>query len=271
MKLFYSFLIATSAFLATSTLSFSQDKKGDKVPLGTYAKGFNIKGVKIKLDDKLVSPTLDSGKGSKKFKEKTWLSFDVDNIHIIPTEKARATLKIGKDDKFLDNAVVSFYVLLNDPDAAKKTKVLLSKNISHVDIPIDEPTSFIVFLSPTSIKRLFGGESVKPSQILNMGYEVKYGGQVIFRWSQKPVDGASDWWNISSRSIVKEDGKYPLLNKNETPFALFWWDKYPSIKSIDSNKLGETLNDFNTSLEKATTPEAEDALPTEDATAPKTK
>jgi hypothetical protein len=40
--------------------------------------------------------------------------------------------------------------------------------------------------------------------------------------------GKEGWWTNSKLS--DQSTKYPLLNKDETPFSNLWYDRYPEIQ-----------------------------------------
>lgn len=263
MKSAYTFfLIATTSLLGVATLS--AQSRGDKVPLGPSAKAFIVSPKTISKPEKMESPTIKPGSADKKFRPKNWISFEIEDVKIdLPSEKARAALGIGKHEKFLDSVVVSFYFLVPNPDKTQKNQLLLNKNITYLNVPLNDSTCFSAYLSPTTLTHLFGSDTARSGDFIMSGFEIKYKNDIIYRNSSKKVAGADDWWNVASPTIIKADDKYPLLNKDETPFAIFWSDRYPSIKKVDSNKLGSTLDTFSSSLLKE---EEESAEPTTETT-----
>jgi len=56
---------------------------------------------------------------------------------------------------------------------------------------------------------------------------VEYNGKVVATYSSERGK-MEKWWTIQSPSIV-ETTYYPLLNKDETPFSVYWYDRYPEI------------------------------------------
>ena len=59
------------------------------------------------------------------------------------------------------------------------------------------------------------------------GVVVEYKGKIVATYSSERGK-MEEWWTIQSPSIV-ETSYYPLLNKDETPFSVFWYDRYPEI------------------------------------------
>lgn len=193
----------------------------------------------------MLSPDLAIRGVAKNWKPEKWATFEVENFTMSVKNQARTALGIGKKDLFIGPVLVSFYMHVKDPNSSGL--ILLKKDITYVDVPLTKPTNFSVYLSPVTIANLTGGSGAFRAE--RYGYEVKYGQDVIYRWSSDP--SKNDWWNIATTSVTRDEGKYPLLNKDETPFAMLWHDRYPSIKKIDSTALGNTIKEINTSLEEA--------------------
>jgi len=58
-----------------------------------------------------------------------------------------------------------------------------------------------------------------------LGVEVLVNGEKVGQAAEKKPD---KWWEAGSLS--DQSDKFPLLNKNETPFAMLWWDRYAEIQ-----------------------------------------
>jgi hypothetical protein len=105
--------------------------------------------------------------------------------------------------------------------------LLLTKDIEHVNVPLDEPIMSSVYLSPASLKRLTGSDKVGKRAVEYVGYEVLVNGEKVASETSK---GKAGWWNVASPSISRSDS-VPLLNKSETPFSNMWWDSYAEIST----------------------------------------
>jgi hypothetical protein len=97
---------------------------------------------------------------------------------------------------------------------------LLDGEVTHVSIPKGRDHFSVVFVSPRSLERLTGGKPLTPASIENVWVEVSRQGQVLDRSSFKP--GAVP--NLPHVSGM-------VLNKNETPFAPLYFDRYEAIKA----------------------------------------
>jgi hypothetical protein len=165
--------------------------------------------------DNIPSPEVQSGK-QKAFKPKDWL--EVEAGMKLPAANAEQK-KIG----FINEVTVKWYIAVKNPDG--KGVIKLAKTINHINVPIDEEVFTSVYMSPSSLKRLTGTDKASKSAVEAVGIEVLVNGEKIAQGSVKQKDG---WWNAGSLS--DQSDKFPLLNKDETPFQMLWWDRYAEIK-----------------------------------------
>ena len=121
--------------------------------------------------------------------------------------------------------MVKWYIAVEHPEK-KGAYLLLTKDITHVNVPLNEEIFSSVYLSPASIKRLTGRDRAGKGVVNLVGYEVLINGEKV----AQETSGASKagWWNTTSDKISRSD-TVPLLNKMETPFANMWWDRYAEV------------------------------------------
>jgi hypothetical protein len=165
----------------------------------------------LKFED-LPSPDISSGKG-KSFKPKDWLEVEA---------RVRIELAPKPESGFVDQVTAKWYVAVQNPDG--KGFFLLTKDVNHINLPTDEEIYCSVYLSPTSIKRLTGTDRAGKSVVDRVGLEILRNGVKIGQISTKGDEG---WWD--SPSLARTD-KFPLLDKNQTPFKILWWDRYAEIQ-----------------------------------------
>jgi hypothetical protein len=96
---------------------------------------------------------------------------------------------------------------------------LLDGEVTHVSIPKGRDRFSVVFVSPRSLERLTGGKPLTPASIENVWVEVTRQGQRLDTSSFRP--GAVP-------NLPHIPGM--VLNKNETPFAPLYFDRYEAIK-----------------------------------------
>jgi len=165
--------------------------------------------------DAIPSPEIQTGK-AKSFKPKDWL--EVEAEFTIPPLNAEQN-KAG----FIDSVTVKWYVAVKNPDGKGVYK--LAKDITHVNVPVNEAVYSSVYLSPNTLKRLTGQDRAAKGAVEVVGLEVLVNGVKVGEGTSKMKEG---WWNAGSLS--DQSTRFPLLNKNETPFKMLWWDRYAEIE-----------------------------------------
>ena len=166
--------------------------------------------------EELQSPQIQTQTRQKRFTPRDWLE-----IEAAITIDARPVPPSG----MLDRLLVKWYVAVQNPDKRGEF-FLLTREVNHVNVPIDEEFYSSVYLSPSSIRRITGNYRNAKRSIEFVGYEVYFNGEVIAHAASR---GARDqWWAMPSDRISASDS-VPLMTKPETPFAAMWWDRYAEV------------------------------------------
>lgn len=180
------------------------------------AQAYKIEASEPDFDD-LLSPEFDTGE-RKKFKPKEWLEIEASfKVKMAPEPPSQTAERI----------LIKWFVAVKHPEKSGAL-LLLTKDITHVNIPLNEEIFSSVYISPASIKRLTGKDRAGKGAVEYVGYEILVNGEKVAQETNKKVQGKTDWWNIASSTISRSD-TVPLLNKMETPFANMWWDRYAEI------------------------------------------
>lgn len=195
----------TAGLLAVASLGF--------LPLNALAQGAAKADIETPTFDDLPSPQINSGSKEKSFRPKDWLEVEA---------KLKLQLKPTPHSKSIDQITVKWYVAVQNPDG--KGFFLITKDINHINVPLEEDVYVSAYLSPSTIRRLTGQDKAGKRSVDRVGIEVMYNGVKIAEASTKDKPG---WWNAPS--LARTD-KFPLLSKNETPFAALWWDRYAEIQ-----------------------------------------
>ncbi len=198
--------LLTAAVIATLGISFQNT---------ATAQSYKVEPSKPTFDD-LSSPDFNVGK-QKNFKPKDWLEIEASFKIQMSPEPPSATA---------ESVMIKWYVAVQHPDK-KGAYLLLTKEITHVNVPLNEDIFSSVYLSPASIKRLTGHDRAGKGIVDLVGYEVLINGEKVAQETNKSQPG---WWNTTSDKISRSD-TVPLLKKNETPFASMWWDRYAEIQA----------------------------------------
>jgi hypothetical protein len=161
----------------------------------------------------LLSPDFNTST-KKAYKPKEWVEVEAKmKILMVPEPKT----------KTCDQVTVKWYVAVEGPEKGGPV-LMFSKDVEHVNVPVNEDIYFSIYLSPASLRRL-EGEVRNPEKIVqHIGYEVLVNGTVVAK--QTTSRAKLDWW--TSSKVTKSD-VITLLNKSETPFSHMWWDRYAEV------------------------------------------
>ena len=165
--------------------------------------------------EELPSPEFSGGGKQKAWKPKDWLEMEA---------KLKISLAPEPPSKTCEKITIKWYIAVKNPDKAG-TMLLLTKEVQHVNVPLDDEIYCSVYLSPASIKRLTGSDKGGKTAVESVGYEVLVNGEKKAEESSK---GRPGWWNQPGDKISRSES-VPLLNKNETPFNNMWWDRYAEV------------------------------------------
>jgi hypothetical protein len=98
-------------------------------------------------------------------------------------------------------------------------KKLLDGEVTHINIPKGREHYSVMYVSPRSLEKLTGGKALTAASIENVWVEVSKQGQILDRASFRP--GVPP--NLPHLAGL-------VLNKDETPFAPLFYDRYEVIK-----------------------------------------
>lgn len=175
--------------------------------------------------DDIKSPEfMTAGGKQKRFTPKDWLEIEI-KLNL-PGEGARAKGKV------IDKLTVKWYVAVKNPDKSA-TMLLLTKEVEHINVPVEEDIYCSVYLSPVSIKRLTGFDRAAKNAVEAVGYEVFVNGEKI--GTETYGRFKIGWWNAASDKISRSES-VPLLSKAETPFRSMWWDRYAEVNEAHAAK-----------------------------------
>jgi len=129
-----------------------------------------------------------------------WLEIEVDFTSNVPTT---------------DELTFKYYVLLNG--------TLFVGEVTHVNIIQGKGIS-VMYIAPGTLTRAMQGKTLTNSAIENVGVEILKQGATQSSLSLAKSSGPM-WWQ------TKAQVPGFVVNKNQTPFAPLYWDRYPEIKS----------------------------------------
>jgi len=117
--------------------------------------------------------------------------------------------------EYTDEITVRYFVMIN--------KAVLSGEVTHVNVAKGRELYSVMYVPPQTMLRLLVGRPVTINSVDGVGVQLVVKGQIVYEMNNRP-DFAAQWW----QSLQQTPGL--MLNKNETPFAPLYWDRYQQIK-----------------------------------------
>jgi len=176
-------------------------------PAGGKEELVKIKEVKVILQK--TPKIIAEGPTEKRWKPKDWLEIDVEcDVKASKTDKKQNTYP---------EITFRYYVYLEGQ--SKEKSRILTGEVAHANVPINETGHTSMFITPSTILNLTGRPEGNIGAVKFWGVEAVIGGETVgFKASQGTAD--KPWWTAPT-APAKEAG---LKKKSETPFAILWGD-----------------------------------------------
>jgi len=117
--------------------------------------------------------------------------------------------------EFTDELTFKYYILVNGK--------LLTGEVTHVNIAGGRDIRSVMYVSPKTLVRAMGNRPMAPNAIQNIAVQIVQQGAVK---SELSLERAAPNWYATMPQVTGV-----VLNKNETPFAPLYWDRYEQIKA----------------------------------------
>jgi hypothetical protein len=114
-----------------------------------------------------------------------------------------------------DELTVKYFVLFNGN--------LFSGSVTHVNVPAGRDRRSIMYMAPRTLARYGGNRPITLNSVPNVAVQIVQQGAVK---DEVSLARAQPQWYAALPQISGL-----LLNKNETPFAPLYWDRYEQIKT----------------------------------------
>ncbi|MBA3963765.1 MAG: hypothetical protein H0X40_17950 [Chthoniobacterales bacterium] len=115
---------------------------------------------------------------------------------------------------FTEEATFKYYILVGGK--------LLTGEVTHVSIAVGKGLRSVMYVPPRVLAHIMGARPVGLNSVENVAVQVLVGGAVKDDLS---AQRAQAQWFTTLQGIPNM-----VLNKNETPFAPLYWDRYAQIK-----------------------------------------
>ena len=116
--------------------------------------------------------------------------------------------------EYTDELTFKYFILINGK--------LLAGEVTHVNIAAGRENRSVMYVSPRTLARFNGNRPITPNTVQNIAIQLLQQGAVKDELSFTKTAG--NWY----AGITQLTGF--VLNKNETPFAPLYWDRYEQIK-----------------------------------------
>jgi hypothetical protein len=117
--------------------------------------------------------------------------------------------------EFSDDLIVKYFILFNGK--------LLAGEVTHTNVPAGRENRSVMYVAPKTVQRLMAGRPVTNAAVQNIAVQLVQQGTVK---SELSLQRAVAQWYTALPAVSGL-----VLNKNETPFAPLYWDRYPQIKA----------------------------------------
>lgn len=117
--------------------------------------------------------------------------------------------------QWTDELTLRYYILFNGK--------LLTGDVTHTNIASGRGNRSVMYVSPRSLARFGSGQVVTANSFQNIGVQIVREGAV--KDEQSLARAPLQWFS----TLPQVSGF--VLNKNETPFAPLYWDRYEQIKT----------------------------------------
>jgi hypothetical protein len=116
--------------------------------------------------------------------------------------------------EYADDLTFRYYILVNGK--------LLTGEVTHTNVAGGRECRSVMYVPPQALIRVMGNRPLATNSVQNIAIQAVQQGAV--KDEQSLVRSAAQWY----KSIPSLSGL--VLNKNETPFAPLYWDRYEQIK-----------------------------------------
>ncbi len=112
----------------------------------------------------------------------------------------------------IDELTFEFMIMIDN--------VICDGQVTYITIPKGRDHFAVMYITPRALEKLTGGKPLSAADIQNVWVTVKRQGQILDKQAFKPQEPPN---------VQHQNGL--VLNKNDTPFAPLFYDRYEAIKA----------------------------------------
>lgn len=117
--------------------------------------------------------------------------------------------------EYTDELMFKYYIAINGK--------ILTGEITHMNVAAGRENRSVMYVAPRTLERLMGNKPLTPNSIQNIAVQITHQGTAK---SELSLERAAAGWFTATPGVAGF-----VLNKNETPFAPLYWDRYEQIKA----------------------------------------
>ena len=118
--------------------------------------------------------------------------------------------------QFSDELTFKYYILFNG--------TLLTGDVTHVNIPAGRENRSVMYVPPRALERFANNRPITDNLFQNVAVQIVQAGAVK---AEASLARAQPQWFATLQAAPSGF----VLNKNQTPFAPLYWDRYEQIKT----------------------------------------
>jgi hypothetical protein len=158
-----------------------------------------IKAINVSTPSTPEFATLNNETQSKRYTLGKWLEVEVEFACVVP----------AKEITFHYNILLANTLLVGD--------------VTHVDIVPGQSLFSVMYVAPRALQSLLRGQPLTPNSVQNIDVQILRPG-VSAPLADRMLRQGGAFYNTMQQVTGM------VLNKNQTPFANLWWDRYEPIK-----------------------------------------
>jgi hypothetical protein len=116
--------------------------------------------------------------------------------------------------EFTDDLTIKYFILIGGK--------MLTGEVTHTNVTAGRERRSVMYATPATLARVLGNRPVSPASVQNIAIQIVQQGAV--KDESSLTRAAAQWY----KTVPAMSGL--LLNKNETPFAPLYWDRYEQVK-----------------------------------------
>ena len=183
------------AVLCLLPLTPALQAQGGSIPPGSMV----IKSINVSTPKTPEFSTIANETQSKRYTLGTWLEVEVEFSSGVA----------AKEVTFHYNILVAGTFLVGE--------------VTHVDVLPGQSLFSVMYVAPRALQTLLRGTPLTPNAVQNIEVEILRPG-VSAPLSQRMLRQGAPFYTTMQQVTGM------VLNKNQTPFAFLWWDRYEPIK-----------------------------------------